>query len=95
MVATLPDDAGGYAHKGIESMAEREPITELNRSFSSPDAGPRAWSEVVTVLSAAELFWLRVGCGGRGRRESHYRREPTPTARGTVEIKAQLAIRSS
>lgn len=37
---------------------EREPITELNRAFSSPAASPRAWSEVVQVLSAAEIFWL-------------------------------------
>ena len=39
-------------------MEEREPITELNSGFSSPDASPRAWSEVVAVLSAAEIFWL-------------------------------------
>ena len=39
-------------------MEEREPITELNSGFSSPGASPRAWSEVVAVLSAAEIFWL-------------------------------------
>ncbi len=40
-------------------MEEREPITELNSGFSSPGASPRAWSEVVAVLSAAEISGYR------------------------------------
>jgi general stress protein 26 len=35
-----------------------EPIAELHESFSSPDAAPRPWAEVVDVLSKSEMFWL-------------------------------------
>jgi hypothetical protein len=49
-------------------VAACEPETQLNGSFSSPDASPRAWSEVVAVLSAAEIFWLSTV-----RRERNYR----------------------
>jgi catechol 2,3-dioxygenase-like lactoylglutathione lyase family enzyme len=35
-----------------------EPTAELDRRFSSPDATPRPWSEVVDVLEHAEIFWL-------------------------------------
>ena len=32
--------------------------TELDERFSSPGAAARPWSDVVTVLEAAEIFWL-------------------------------------
>jgi general stress protein 26 len=39
-------------------MSEIEPIAELHEDFSSPDAAPRPWVEVVDVLSKSEMFWL-------------------------------------
>jgi general stress protein 26 len=39
-------------------MTDTEVIGELNAAFSSPDAKPRQWREVVAVLTSAEVFWL-------------------------------------
>jgi general stress protein 26 len=39
-------------------MTEYEPTAKLNAGFSSPDATPRPWSEVVDVLTRSEMFWL-------------------------------------
>ena len=39
-------------------MTEYEPTAELSAGFSSPDATPRPWSEVVDVLTRSEMFWL-------------------------------------
>ncbi|HWC67241.1 MAG TPA: pyridoxamine 5'-phosphate oxidase family protein [Acidimicrobiales bacterium] len=35
-----------------------EPVTELDPRFSSPDATPPAWTDVVAAMQAAEIFWL-------------------------------------
>jgi general stress protein 26 len=39
-------------------MTEKQPTAELNAGFSSPDATPRPWSEVLDVLNRSEVFWL-------------------------------------
>lgn len=39
-------------------MFERNPVAELDARFSSPDATPRPWSDVLDVIEAAEIFWL-------------------------------------
>jgi nitroimidazol reductase NimA-like FMN-containing flavoprotein (pyridoxamine 5'-phosphate oxidase superfamily) len=39
-------------------MAEAVPVTELGRSFSSPDATPTDWSQARDELAAAEIYWL-------------------------------------
>jgi general stress protein 26 len=39
-------------------MPPSEPTTELHAGFSEPGASARPWSEVVTVLSESEMFWL-------------------------------------
>ena len=39
-------------------MSSMEPTAELDERFSSAGAAPRPWSEVVTVLGQAEIFWL-------------------------------------
>lgn len=35
-----------------------DPIVELNRGFSQPDATAPPWTDVVEVLSRSEMFWL-------------------------------------
>ncbi|MEY2569548.1 MAG: hypothetical protein QOE35_4077 [Actinomycetota bacterium] len=35
-----------------------QPTVELDERFSSPGAAARPWSEVVTALEKAEIFWL-------------------------------------
>jgi nitroimidazol reductase NimA-like FMN-containing flavoprotein (pyridoxamine 5'-phosphate oxidase superfamily) len=35
-----------------------EPTTGLDARFSDPDAAPTSWDDTVTVLEAAELFWI-------------------------------------
>lgn len=35
-----------------------DPMTEIDRRFSDPEAGPTAWSDAVAVLDRAELYWL-------------------------------------
>ena len=35
-----------------------DPTGEIDRRFSDPEAGPTPWSEVVSVLERAELYWL-------------------------------------
>jgi general stress protein 26 len=35
-----------------------EPVPELDARFGDPDAVPTPWSQVVSVLEAAELFWI-------------------------------------
>ena len=37
---------------------EAEPIAELDERFSSKEATPLPWAEVVGVLDQAEMFWL-------------------------------------
>jgi predicted pyridoxine 5'-phosphate oxidase superfamily flavin-nucleotide-binding protein len=39
-------------------MPEIEPVAELHKAFSEPDATARPWAEVVDVLSKSEIFWL-------------------------------------
>lgn len=39
-------------------MSSKEPVTELNRHYSSPDATPTPWSEARELLEEAEIFWL-------------------------------------
>lgn len=39
-------------------MSVNEPIVELDARFSSPEASPRPWPEVVDVIRSAEIFWL-------------------------------------
>ena len=39
-------------------MPELNPTVDLDPRFSSDEAGPRPWSEVLTVLDEAEVFWL-------------------------------------
>jgi hypothetical protein len=39
-------------------MPETTPTAELSAGFSAPDATARPWSEVVAVLTDAEIFWL-------------------------------------
>src|SRR5437868_4034583 len=35
-----------------------EPVSELDRRFSDPDATAVEWSETQRVLESAELFWI-------------------------------------
>jgi general stress protein 26 len=35
-----------------------DPTAEIDRRFSDPDAGATPWSEVVSALEGAELYWL-------------------------------------
>jgi len=35
-----------------------DPVTEIDRRFSDPDAEPTAWDETRRVLESAELFWI-------------------------------------
>ena len=39
-------------------MAIREPVTELNSQYSSPDATPTPWADAQQQLEEAEIFWL-------------------------------------
>lgn len=39
-------------------MSQTQPTTELNESFSEPDAAPPPWAEVAEVLLKSEMFWL-------------------------------------
>jgi nitroimidazol reductase NimA-like FMN-containing flavoprotein (pyridoxamine 5'-phosphate oxidase superfamily) len=39
-------------------MGADEPVTELDRQFSSPDATPTAWSDGRSALAKAEVYWL-------------------------------------
>jgi hypothetical protein len=39
-------------------MLQIQPTAVLNEGFSSPDAVPRPWAEVVDVLTTSEMFWL-------------------------------------
>lgn len=39
-------------------MAVREPVTELEPQFSSPDATPTPWAEARRQLSDAKVSWL-------------------------------------
>ena len=39
-------------------MAVKEPITELEPQFSSPDAAAIPWAEAARYLEEAEIFWL-------------------------------------
>jgi hypothetical protein len=40
-------------------MASVEPVTELDRRFSSDDALPTTWSVAREGLEQAQVFWLR------------------------------------
>jgi nitroimidazol reductase NimA-like FMN-containing flavoprotein (pyridoxamine 5'-phosphate oxidase superfamily) len=40
------------------STTATEPIAELDERFSAPDATARPWSEVLSVIDAAQIFWL-------------------------------------
>src|SRR5215217_398678 len=39
-------------------MASKEPVTELDPQFSSPDATPTPWPEARRGLEQAEVYWL-------------------------------------
>lgn len=39
-------------------MSTRTPITELNPSFSTPDANATPWEEGRAALEGAEIFWI-------------------------------------
>jgi general stress protein 26 len=39
-------------------VVQQEPVTELGRPFSSPDAVPTPWSHALAELDAAEVYWL-------------------------------------
>ena len=39
-------------------MSRREPVTELDRPYSSQDATPTPWADAVAVLQAAQIFWV-------------------------------------
>jgi len=39
-------------------MTAKEPITELEPQFSSPDATAIPWAEAAKYLEKAEIFWL-------------------------------------
>jgi hypothetical protein len=39
-------------------MDEREPLTQLDPRFSSPEATPTPWAEGRDLLEKAELYWL-------------------------------------
>ena len=39
-------------------MASTKPLAELDAKFSSPDAAPQPWDEVLRQLEQAEVFWL-------------------------------------
>jgi general stress protein 26 len=40
------------------SIMNDEPTAELHEGFSSPQAKARPWSDVIGVLTNAEMFWL-------------------------------------
>ena len=39
-------------------MTGKEPVTELDPRFSSPDATPAPWAEALERLEQAEVYWL-------------------------------------
>jgi Pyridoxamine 5'-phosphate oxidase len=39
-------------------MSETELVAELNEGYSEPGAAAPPWTEVASVLSGAEMFWL-------------------------------------
>lgn len=39
-------------------MSTKEPVTELNPSFSTADAEATPWSDARTLLEKAEVYWL-------------------------------------
>lgn len=39
-------------------MAEKNPITELQPQFSSPDATPTPWAAARQQLESAQIYWL-------------------------------------
>jgi len=39
-------------------MTRTEPIGELDRRFSAPDASPTPWPEIRRAVEQAELFWI-------------------------------------
>ena len=39
-------------------MADREPVSELDAQFSSPDAVATPWADARRVLQESEVFWL-------------------------------------
>src|SRR4051794_12934672 len=41
-----------------ETMADKQPTTELDARFSSAGASPIPWVEARTQLEKAEIFWL-------------------------------------
>jgi general stress protein 26 len=40
------------------SMIASDPTAELDKRFSSDEAAPRPWSEVLDAIEQAEIFWL-------------------------------------
>jgi hypothetical protein len=42
----------------MPEIAEKEPLTELDRRFSDPSAEPRSWDEARRILDEAQVYWF-------------------------------------
>jgi hypothetical protein len=42
----------------VSAAGLSEPITDLDRRYSAPDAVPTTWPDALAILSAAELYWI-------------------------------------